>query len=131
VSVKGPANPERSFGISVGAVLCVIAAVLAWRGRTTRAEVLGGIGAVLVVFGYAYPPLLKWPSMLWWRFARVLAYVNARILLTLMFAIALVPLHVIWKISGTDPLARKRGKWPGWTPYPARYRDRHHYVRMF
>ena len=38
---KGPKNPERSFGVSVGAVLCVLAAILWWRHRILRAEVLG------------------------------------------------------------------------------------------
>jgi len=28
---KTPVNPERSFGVSVGTVLCVIAALLVWR----------------------------------------------------------------------------------------------------
>ena len=48
---KGPKNPERSFGVSVGGVLCAIAVALLWRGRTGRAEVIGGIGAVLLVCG--------------------------------------------------------------------------------
>ena len=82
---KGPKNPERSFGVSVGIVLCVIAALLLWRGRMLRAEILGGIGAVLLVAGLLYPPILKWPSAAWWRFSRALGYVNARILLTLLF----------------------------------------------
>ena len=128
---KGPANPERSFGISVGLVLCVIAAALVWRGRTGRAEVLGIIGAVLLACGLLYPPILKRPSAIWWRFSRVLGHVNARVLLTVMFAVVFVPVSLLWRITGKDPLARKRNRWPGWTPYPARYRDRHHFTRMF
>jgi hypothetical protein len=128
---KSPVNPERSFGTSVGGVLCVLAAILAWRGSTTRAEVLAGIGAVLVVFGVAYPRFLKWPSALWWRFARLLGYVNARIILTVLFGVVLVPLGVVWRLSGRDPLGRHREKWAGWSPYPVRYRDRKHYARMF
>jgi hypothetical protein len=128
---KGPKNPERSFGVSVGGVLVVIALALWWRGRVGRAEILGGIGGVLLFFGAVRPQLLKWPSAAWWRFARVLAYVNARILLTLMFAVLLVPLAFVWRLIGKDPLARRREKFEGWTAYPARYRDRTHYERMF
>jgi hypothetical protein len=128
---KGPKNPERSFGVSVGGVLLLIAAVLAWRSRTTRAEITGGVGAVLLVLGLLAPRLLKWPSDLWWRFARALGYVNARILLTLLFGIALVPLSMIWRVIGSDPLARRRDRWPGWSPYPDRYRDHKHYLRMY
>jgi len=128
---KGPKNPERSFGVSVGAVLVVIALVLWWKGRIGRAEILGSVGGVLLLLGTVYPPLLKWPSMIWWRFAGVLAYVNARILLTVLFSVLLVPLSIVWRLTGKDPLARRRQKFEGWTLYPARYRDRTHFERMF
>jgi Na+/proline symporter len=128
---KGPKNPERSFGLSVGGVLIVIALVLLWRKRVTRAEVVGGIGAVLFVAGLAWPPLLKWPSAAWWRFSRALGYVNARVLLSVLFVLVLTPLSLIWRVTGKDPLARRRDRWPGWTPYPERYRDPKHYKKMY
>lgn len=128
---KGPGNPERSFGLSVGVVLCALAALLWWRGRAGRAEVAGGVGAALVVAGLVHPRLLRYPSAAWWRLARLLGYVNARVLLTLLFAIVLVPLSIIWRLTGKDPLERRRRGWTGWSPYPARYRDARHYERMF
>ena len=128
---KGPKDPERSFGVSVGGVLIVIALVLWWRGRIGRAEILAGIGGVLLLLGLVQPRLLKWPSAAWWKFSRVLGYVNARILLTLMFSLLLVPVSLLWRLIGKDPLARRRDKFEGWTPYPARYRDRTHFERMF
>jgi hypothetical protein len=128
---KGPKHPERSFGVSVGGVLVVIALALWWKGRVGRAEVLGAVGGVLVFLGVVAPQLLKWPSAVWWRFAGVLAYVNARILLTVLFSLLLVPLSFIWRLTGKDPLARRRQKFEGWMPYPARYRDRTHFERMF
>jgi membrane-bound ClpP family serine protease len=123
---QGPKNPARSFGVSVGIVLCLIAAVLWWRGRVGRAEILVGVGGFLLVAGLTYPRLLKYPSALWWKFAMALGYVNARVLLTILFAIVLV-----WRLTGKDPLARRRDQWKGWTPYPARYRDPKHYERMY
>ena len=131
MSHKGPKNPERSFGISVGAVLCVIAALFAWRGRMGRAEVAGAIGVFLLLSGLVYPPILKWPSAAWWRMAGFLGYVNSRILLTVLFAIVLVPVGVIWRLIGKDPLALRRASWPGWSPYPVRYRDHKHFQRMY
>ena len=80
--MKGPKNPEKSFGISVGAVLLLVAAFLWWRVRIRPAEIVGGIGAVLLILGVLQPRLLKWPSAVWWRFALILGYVNARIILT-------------------------------------------------
>ena len=112
-------------------MLCVIAAILWWRGRVGRAEVVGAIGAFLLIAGIVHAPLLKYPSAAWWRFSRALGHVNARILLTILFSLVLVPISLVWRLTGKDPLARRRDKWPGWSAYPARYRNRHHYERMF
>ena len=129
--MKDTTNPERSFGVSVGVVLCVIALLLLWRGRTGRAEIVGAVGALLLVCGLVYPPLLEWPSSLWWRFSRALGHVNARVLLTLLFSVVFVPLSFVWRLTGKDPLGRRRDRWPGWSPYPASNRDRKHYTRMY
>ena len=128
---KGPKNPERSFGVSVGGVLIAIALILIWRHRILRAEVLGGIGAVLLVLGAAAPRLLKWPSALWWRFSRALGHVMARFWLTLLFLLVLTPVGLVWRLIGRDPLTRRRDRWPGWSPYPERYRNKKHYDRMY
>lgn len=128
---KGPANPERSFGLSVGTVLLLIAALLGWRSRVTSAAVVGGIGAVLVVLGYLQPRLLTWPSKVWWTFAMALGYVNARVILSIAFLLVLTPIGLIWRVIGRDPLSRKRANWPGWSAYPPRYSDRSHFTRMY
>jgi hypothetical protein len=128
---KQPKNPEKSFGVSVGGVLLGIAALLLWRHRILRAEILGGIGGVLLVLGLVSPRALRVPSALWWRFSRLLGHVNARVLLTLLFSLILVPLSFVWKMLGKDPLARRRTQFQGWTPYPARYADRKHFERLF
>jgi hypothetical protein len=83
------------------------------------------------VLGRLRPSLLKWPSAVWWRFALALGYVNARIILTLAFALVLIPLGLIWRVIGRDPLGRRRATWSGWSPHPARYRDRSHFSRMY
>ena len=128
---KGPKNPERSFGVSVGGVLVLLAGILLWRHRVLRAEVAGGVGAVLLVLGLIAPPLLKYPSRYWWKFSRALGHVMARVWLTALFALILTPVSLVWRAIGRDPLDRRRDKWPGWSPYPARYRNRKHYDQMY
>ena len=128
---KGPANPERSFGLSVGIVLLAVAGYLLWRGRVFGAEVTGGIGAVLVLSGLVAPRLLKWPSALWWKLTLALGYVNARVILSIAFRVLLTPIGLIWRAIGRDPLSRRRASWPGWTAYPSRYADRSHFTRMY
>ena len=50
-----PDFKERSFGISVGGVLLLIAGVLWWRGRITTAEILGADRRRAVVLGLTAP----------------------------------------------------------------------------
>ena len=128
---KRPDFQERSFGISVGGVLLGIAAFALWRERMLLAQWAGGIGAVLLVLGLTRPRLLKWPSAVWWKFATVLGYINARVILTVAFAIVLTPIGLVWRLTGHDPLARRRKNWPGWSPSPERFRDRNHFKRMY
>lgn len=126
-----PNFKERSFGVSVGGVLTAIAAYLAWRGRIDRAAVIGGIGVTLIALGLLAPWLLKWPSAVWWKFAMVLGYVNARVILTIAFLIVLTPVGLVWRLIGHDPLARRRRHWPGWSPSPERFRNPDHFTRMY
>lgn len=126
-----PDFKERSFGVSVGGFLLFVAAVLWWRERIDTAAILAGIGAVLVVLGLTAPKLLYYPSAAWWKFALVLGHVNARVILTVAFLVMLTPLSLIWRLIGRDPLAIKKQHWPGWSPYPARYRDKDHFTRMY
>lgn len=126
-----PQFKERSFGISVGPVLMLIAAILAWRGRITTAEIMGGIGALLLVLGLTKPILLKWPSAVWWKFAMVLGHINARVILTIAFLLVLTPIGLLWRVIGRDPMRRRKKNFEGWSAYPARYRDPKHFTRMY
>jgi multisubunit Na+/H+ antiporter MnhB subunit len=126
-----PNFQERSFGVSVGGVMIGVAAYLWWRERVTTAAIVGGIGALLVVLGLLAPTLLKWPSAVWWKFAMVLGHINARVILTVAFAIVLTPIGLLWRLIGHDPLARKRHNWPGWSPSPARFKNSDHFNKMY
>jgi Saxitoxin biosynthesis operon protein SxtJ len=128
---KGPKNPERGFGLSVGTVLLLIAAYGFWRGRMTMAAGFGAVGFVLVTLGYLRPMWLYYPSKAWWRFAIALGYVNARIILTVAFALVLIPISLIWRLIGRDPLQRRRANWHGWSSYPERYRSAEHFRKMY
>ena len=127
---KGPAHPERSFGVSVGAVLVLAAALFWWRGSLPTAWGLGGVGVVLMALGATAPRTLYWPSLVWWKLVHALGYVNARIILTILFTVLLVPIGLFWRLTGKDPLGRRRTS-AGWSTYPARYRDPKHYSRMY
>ena len=125
-----PKSTEREFGFSVGAVCGVLAAVAIWRGRTTVSVFLGGMAVGLIGLAAVWPSLLRGPSRLWWRLARLLSWFNTRALLSAFFFLVLTPAGLIARAAGQDPLRRKRGpRRSNWTPYPRRPVNR--YERMY
>jgi saxitoxin biosynthesis operon SxtJ-like protein len=127
---RTPLKEERSFGWSVGAVLAVIGALQWWRGRPLAAEAFGVIGVALLVAAAAAPAALVVPNRWWRRFAHVLGWINARVLLTLFFVLVLTPAGTIMRLLGRDPLAR-RDRGSSWVPYGDRVRDPQHFERLF
>ena len=80
---RGPKNPERSFGVSVGAVLLVIAAPFWWRGcRPCRGPRRRRRRAAAVLWSGRRSSRGR---ALHGGASRALGYVNARVLLTVLF----------------------------------------------
>ena len=120
---------ERSFGLGVGSVSIAAAAAASWRGHSTVSVVLLVVGTLLVGLALVAPLALRVANRVWWRFAQALGWVNARIILTVFFAVVLTPVGVVMRLFGRNPL---RGHAPSnWTPYPARHSDPKHYEHQF
>jgi hypothetical protein len=128
---NGPKSPERSFGVSVGSVLCLLAALLVWRRHMPAGPIVGAVGLALVAFALLYPRALRGPSAVWWRLSRGLAFINSRIILLGLFLVVLIPIGLVWRLFGIDPLVRRRQRWRGWSDYPARLRNPQHHTRMY
>lgn len=120
----------RSFGVTFGIIGLLAAAWLLWKDRSTAASIAGAMGSVLLLIGWMRPRWLTTPSDLWFTFAGALGWVNSRILLLATFYLVMTPMGLARRAFGHDPLQRRRGS-GGWTPYPARLRERKHYDRMF
>ncbi len=126
-----PAPSLRSFGLTVGGVFVLIAALSAWRGHPVRAEVSGVLGALLVVAGIVKPAVLTVVARQWGRLGHALGWFNSRVILTLMFGLVLVPVGLVSRLFGSDPLGARRRSGSLWIDYPARSRDPKQYERMF
>lgn len=120
---------ERVFGLSVGSV-CLLLALVGWLRLSPLAIVFAVFGALLVGFGAFYPPALKVPNRIWWRFAQALGWVNSRVLLTLSFLLMITPVGVVMRLCGRNVLRGARGT-TAWTPYPERRRNPDHYNHLF
>jgi len=126
------ANPDRSFGWTVGGVFAVLGGVLLWRQRNAGAVLFLSLGGVLLLLAAAAPALLAGPHRAWLVFARALGRINSAVFLFLTFFLVLSPLGLLLRLFGRDEL-RRRGPAPGstWEPYPERNADAGHYGKMW
>ncbi len=124
---------ERSFGLSVGGVLIALGAWWIYRGKF--APVASGalaVGAVLVLLGAAAPALLFHPHRWWMALAEKMSWVMTRVILAIVYYIVLLPIGIVRRLSGADPLRRRHPPvGSSWVPYPARHRDPRHYDKSF
>ncbi|MBI4354490.1 MAG: hypothetical protein HY595_04570 [Candidatus Omnitrophica bacterium] len=127
-----PTGAERSFGLSVGTVCALLAGWSLWRGRVVIAEWWLLVASALLVPALSKPSLLRVPHALWWRLSRVLGWINARILLSLVFVAVVTPVGLLMRLRGWDPLRMGRSpQGSGWVPSPDRLRDPRHFERMY
>ena len=130
--MKRSIESPKSFGVSVGVVCGLVSALEVWRGRPTVATVFGIISAGLLSAACTAPSILTGPSRVWWKIARTLAWINTRILLSLLFLLVFTPVGFVFRLIGRDGLDRRwRGGSRGWNPYSDRVRSNTHYEHMF
>ena len=100
------AQSHRSTFI-VGTVLLVFAGWNVYRGRTAVVAVLGVAGVALLLIGMLSTSGARILHRAWMKFAAALGYVNSRVLLTLLYLIAVTPYGLLSRLVGRDALKRR------------------------
>ena len=124
---------ERSFGLIVGAALSALSGWWLIRGKfQTLATYLLVLGALLALLGLIFPRALVIPNRLWMGLAAVLSFIMTRVILALVFFLLAMPIGLIRKMLGGDPLNRRGAPAESyWKPYVSRQREPHHYEKMY
>jgi len=101
---------DRGFGLTVGGILVLIAAVRVWlhEGYGAIELALAGIGAVLVLLALVAPRSLAGANRAWTRLGVLLFKVVNPIVLGLIFLTTVVPIGLLMRAFGHDPLRLKR-----------------------
>ena len=122
----------RKFGLTVGTALLVIGAVSRLRGHESVSLGLAAAGGLLLVLGLVLPQALGPIEKAWMALAMVLAWINTRIILSVLFVAAFTPVGLVRRMIH-DPLERKfrDGKSTYWVPRERKPAGRVQYERQF
>ena len=95
----------REFGILIGFGFPIF---LGWlvptlTGHQFRIWTLW-VSAIGFIFGLLAPRILYLPYLLWLKLGYILGWINSRIILGLIFIFVLIPIGLVMKIFGYDPL---------------------------
>lgn len=105
---------DRGFGLTVGGILLLIAAVRAllhWSGVAGIGWfelVLGAVGVALIGFGLVLPGSLGGLHRAWIKLGLVLFKVVNPVVLGVIYVTTVVPIGVVMRLLGHDPLKLKR-----------------------
>jgi len=99
----------REFGLLIGFGFPILIGILlpAVAGHGFRAWTLW-VGVPALIFGLTAPRLLHYPYKGWMTLGHALGWINSHIILGLVFIVVLQPIAYAMRVSGYDPLRRRR-----------------------
>lgn len=94
---------DRSFGLTVAAMLALLGAIKLWQGAESGRWLLIAAGAFLAL-GLAAPSVLRIPNRLWHRFGLLLYRVVNPLIMAVLFFLAVTPMALLLRAFGKRPL---------------------------
>ncbi len=104
--IKESKKDLRKFGLTVGPVLLAIGAFLVIK-RVDSGLFWGSAGLVLILLAFAAPVALKPLNKVWMALAILLGWIMTRLILIVLFYVAITPTGLIARLLGKDLLERK------------------------
>jgi len=108
-NIKESDNDLKKFGLTIGIILLLIAALLFWKQRPSFIYFFP-VGLFLVLTGFFTPALLRPLNKGWMSFSILLGWVMTRVILSVLYYIILTPIGIMAKISGKHFLDMKIDK---------------------
>jgi len=97
----------RKFGLQVGAAFLVLAGIAYWRHKPSVFTVLAALGGVLILGGLVAPAAMAPVNRAWMKMAAAIAKVTQPIFLGLVYFLAFVPVALLMRAFGKNPMKRK------------------------
>ena len=102
-----PSQITRDMAKDTGQAVVLIFLIYLYIGRDIHAVLWPGL---LLLLNMAAPRLFTWPARLWFGLSHLLGTVMTKVLLTLLYAIVLMPIALLRKLGGADPMLLARWK---------------------
>ena len=100
-NIKTTKQDIKSFGITIGVILFVVAFFLYYHGNNSY-QIISVIAGVFILCGLIIPKILMPFYMIWMTFAVILGWIMTRIILSVIFYIIITPISLITKLFGED-----------------------------
>ena len=134
-----PVGP-RTFGLTASAGLAAVGliriGISTLRGEPLAVGVipatLWSLAVLLLVLALAKPSWLSMPNLLWFKFGLLISRVVNPIILFILYATCVVPIGLVMRLFGHDPLRSKRNSdaetyWVASKPSPIENPMRHQF----
>jgi hypothetical protein len=106
-STQSEARELRRFGLLLGTLLLVMFAGIPFVRRHVVLAWPWLVAAPLWVLALAAPAALSYLHRGWTRLGEALGWLNTRVILSLLYVIAVVPIGLVIRFAGRDPMKRK------------------------
>lgn len=100
-------NISKKESVDTGMVLALI---LVAAGLIFDQMFIIKISIAVLLINMVYPALFKPFAFLWFGLAKILGAIVPKLLLTIIFFLVVLPIGIIWRIIGKDPLKLKEWK---------------------
>lgn len=112
-NIKSTRSELKNFGLTVGVVLLGISIFISLtKGRAPVSPLV--VALFLIISSYFLPSILKPFQKLWMGLALVLGFFSTRIILTILFVLAIIPTGLVARLFHYDPLGlnnRRKSYW--------------------
>ena len=120
----------RKFGYTVGIAFGIFSGYFFWRGKPFALYVLA-LAALLLLFGFIAPTLLRPVQKAWMTLALLMGWVMTRVILAIVFYLVITPIGLVLRLTGKDFMNRafpgKEGSY--WLDHAERVKE--DYERQF
>ncbi len=129
--IKSTRKELQEFGMVMGCFFLILAGIGLWRHKNFLPFL--SISGIFFVLWYLNPNLLKPLQKFWMGFAVIMGYFMTRLILCLLFFLALTPLSFISRLTGKKflDLTFRTGEDSYWIPKPKEPTPKEHYERQF